>query len=168
MKSKIKFIIISIILCLLSGVLAYFITLKIDMIRKGGNVDIKVTFDDTETYVIPSTKKMTKEEALKEWPYKLEVLNNGNAKGLYQIIITDVSDSIKREDLDYVLMLDEKEVSSGTLSNIKNNVLYTYEIDKNSKQKYDLYIWCTENQDEKSTFEYKLTFNAIKDGGPGF
>ena len=144
------------------------ISLKIDMIRKGGNVDIKVTFDDTKTYTIPNIKKLTKEEALKEWPYKFLVENKGNAKGLYQIIIEDVSKSIKREDLDYALVLDEKEINKGTLSKLKDNILYTYEIDKNTKQNYELYIWCNKDVDDKSNYEYKLSFNVIKDGGPGF
>ena len=163
MKRKILIIILSILLCVVSGVLGYFVTLKFDMARKGGNVDLKVTFDDTETYVIPSIKKMSKEEALKEWPYKITVNNSGTAKGLYQILIEDVSESIKRDSLDYALYLDEKVVSEGHLSDIKDNLLYTYEINANTTQKYDVYIWSTIDQEEKSTYEYKLTFNAIKD-----
>ena len=169
MKSKIKFIIISIILCLLSGVLAYFITLKIDMIRKGGNVDIKVTFDDTETYVIPSTIKMTKEEALKEWPYMMKVENKGSAKALYQIIIHDIEKStIKRKSLDYALYLDEKLIQEGNLDSIKDNILYTYEIAGKKEQKYKLYIWSNEDLNEENIYEYYLEFNTIKAGGPGF
>ena len=168
MKKKIMIIIMSIVLCMISGVLAYYITLKIDMARKGGSVDLKVTFDDTESYVIPSIKKMNKEEALKEWPYKITVNNSGTAKGLYQILIEDVSDSIKREDLDYVLYLDEKEIKEGHLKDINDNLLYTYEINANTTQKYDLYIWSSVDQKDESTYEYKLTFNAIKAGGPGF
>ena len=166
MKKKTVFI--TIIMCIISCILTYFISLKIDMLRKGGNVNVKVTFDDTETYIIPNIKKMTKEEALKEWPYKITVNNSGDAKGLYQILIEDISDSIKREDLDYVLILDGKEVQEGNLSQIKNNILYTYEIDSNITQKYDLYIWAIKDEKEESSYEYKLTFNTIKSGGPGF
>ena len=163
-----KVIIVTILLCVLSGILAYFISLKIDMLRKGGNVDIKVVFDDTETYIIPSVKKLTKEEALKEWPYKLKINNSGSAKGLYQILIEDISNSIPRDDLEYALFQDEKEVQSGSLSKIKDNILYTYEIDGGKEQKYDLYIWCTNDHKDEDKYEYKLTFNVIKDGGPGF
>lgn len=168
MKRKILIIILSIALCVVSGVLAYFISLKIDMAKKGGNVDLKVTFDDTETYVIPSIKKMEKEMALKEWPYKITLNNSGTAKCLYQILIEDVSESIKRDDLDYALYLDEKEIKEGHLKDIKDNLLYTYEINANTTQKYDLYIWSSVDQKEDSKYEYKLSFNAIKDGGPGF
>ncbi len=168
MKKRIKVLFITIILCLLSGVLTYFISLKIDLARKGGNVNFKVTFDDTETYTIPSIKKMDKSSALKEWPYKFQVTNSGNAKGLYQIKIEDISKSIKREDLDYVLILDGNEVGEGNLSKLKDNILYTYEIGKEQEQKYELYIWCINDVDDKDSYEYKLSFNVIKDGGPGF
>ena len=96
-----------IFLCAIVGVGAYFGTLYMDKLRKGGEVNIEVTFDDTESYVIPSVKKMTKEEALKEWPYIMEADNTGSGKGLYQIIITDLETStLKRDSLEYSLYKD--------------------------------------------------------------
>ena len=158
-----------ILLCAVIGVGAYFGTLYMDKMKKGGEVNVTVTFDDTETYTIPSIEKMDKEKALKEWPYIMEVNNSGNAKGLYQIIITDVEKStIKREVLDYSLYLEDKEVTSGKLKDIKNNILYTGEINGNTKQKYKLYIWVTSDVEKESVYEYKLEFNTIKAGGPGF
>ena len=158
-----------ILLCGIIGVVAYFGTLYLDKLKKGGEVNLTVTFDDTESYIIPSVKKMTKEEALKEWPYIMEVDNSGSGKGLYQLIITDVDTStIKRDNLEYILELDDKEVSSGKLSAIKDNILYTGEIEGNTKQKFKLFIWVVSEVDEKDTYEYKLEFNTIKTGGPGF
>jgi hypothetical protein len=164
-----KKIIIVILLCGIIGVAAYFGTLYLDKMGKGGEVNVTVTFDDTETYTIPSVKKMDKETALTEWPYIMEVENTGNGKGLYQIIITDIDKStIKRENLEYSLYLDEKEVTSGKLGDIKNNVLYTGEINGKTKQKYKLYIWVNSEVEKESVYEYKLEFNTIKTGGPGF
>ena len=164
-----KKIVSVILLCLVIGVVAYFGTYYLDKLRKGGEVNVTVTFDDTETYTIPSVKKMNKEAALKEWPYIMEVNNTGGGKGLYQIIIKDVEKAtIKRDDLEYSLYLDEKEVTSGKLSDIKKDVLYEGEIAGNTKQKYKLYIWVTKDVEEKDIYEYKLEFNTIKSGGPGF
>lgn len=158
-----------ILLCLIIGVGAYFGTLYLDKLKKGGDVNVTVTFDDTETYTIPSIKKMTKEDALAEWPYIMEVENTGDGKGLYQIKITDVDTStIKREKLEYLLELDDKEIATGKLSDIKENVLYTGEIEGKKKQKYKLYIWVFDDVNEKDIYEYKLEFNTIKSGGPGF
>lgn len=158
-----------ILLCGIIGVGAYFGTLYLDKLKKGGEVKVTVTFDDTETYVIPSVKKMKKEEALNEWPYIMEVDNTGSGKGLYQIIITDIDKStLKRDVLEYALYLEDKEVKTGKLSDIKDNILYTGEIEGKTKQKYKLYIWVISEVDEKSVYEYKLEFNTIKTGGPGF
>ncbi len=158
-----------ILLCAIIGVGTYFGTMYLDKMKKGGEVNVTVTFDDTETYTIPSIEKMDKDKALKEWPYIMEVDNKGDAKGLYQIIITDEKKStIKREVLDYSLYLDDKEVTSGKLKDIKDNILYTGEIEGKSKQKYKLYIWVTNEVEKESIYEYKLEFNTIKAGGPGF
>ncbi len=158
-----------ILLCLIIGVVAYFGTLYLDNLRKGGDVSVTVTFDDTEAYTIPSIEKMNKESALKEWPYMMEVNNTGSGKGLYQIIITDEKTStIKRDKLEYLLYLDDKEIKSGKLNDIKDNILYTGEINGKTKQKYKLYIWVVSEVEKDSVYEYKLEFNTIKSGGPGF
>lgn len=158
-----------IFLCLIVGVVAYFGTFYLDKLRRGGDVKVTVTFDDTESYVIPNISKMDKEKALAEWPYIMEVNNTGSGKGLYQILITDIETStIKRDDLEYVLYLDDQEITSGKLGEIKNNVLYTGEILGKTKQKYKLYIWVIKDQEKEANYEYKLEFNTIKSGGPGF
>ena len=158
-----------VLLCLIVGIGTYFLTLFLDNLKKGGDVNVIVTFDDAESYVIPNINKMSKSEALDEWPYIMEVENTKSGKGLYQIIITDVKTStIKRESLDYSLYLGEKEVQAGKLKDIKNNVLYTGDIEGNTKQKYKLYIWVNTDVDKESVYEYKLEFNTIKSGGPGF
>ena len=165
MKKKISVILI----CIAVAIVSYFGTYYLDKLRKGGDVKVTVTFDDTESYIIPSITKMSKQEALKEWPYIMNIENTAGGKGLYQIIITDVETStITRDKLDYSLYLEDKEVTSGHLNDIKKNVLHTGEINGNTKQKYKLYIWVTHDVDKDSVYEYKLEFNTIKSGGPGF
>ena len=164
-----KKIVSVILICIAIGIISYFGTYFLDQLRKGGDVKVTVTFDDTESYVIPSIAKMNKQEALKEWPYIMNVENTAGGKGLYQIIITDKETStIKRDKLEYSLYLDDKEVSSGKLKDIKNNILFTGEIEGKTKQKYKLYIWVTNDVEKESVYEYKLEFNTIKSGGPGF
>ena len=158
-----------ILLCITVGIGAYYGTLYLDNLKKNGDVHVTVTFDDTETYVIPEIVKMTKEEALKEWPYIMEVENTGSGKGLYQIIITDIeTNTINRDSLEYSLYMDDKETGSGKLKDIKDNILYTGEIEGKTKQKFKLYIWVVNDVSKEATYEYKLEFNTIKAGGPGF
>jgi len=190
-NNKILKIIIILILCVGFGFASYFITYQIDKNKKGGDVKLTVTFDDTETYIIPSITKMSEEDAMKEWPYIINLENKGTGKGLYQILIKDAKDStIKRDYLSYALYLGDKKVVSDELKNIKDNILYTYEIDGKTKQKYELYIWVSKdlpeesneevkegseenkeeekNEKKETKYEYSLEFNTIKAGGPGF
>ena len=158
-----------IFLCVVIGVGAYFGTLYLDKLKQGGDVNVTVTFDDTETFTLETIKKMDKQSALKEWPYIVNIENTGSGKGLYQIIITDEKKStIDRDFLEYSLYLDDEEVTSGKMKDIKDNILYTGEIKGNTKQTYKLYIWVIEEVEKDSIYEYKLEFNTIKAGGPGF
>ena len=169
MKKKVKLIIITIILCIVTFIMGYYVTLTIDNAKIGDNVNIKVTYEDTDKASILSIKKMTKDEALKEWPYIFHIENTGSDKGLFQIIIKgEDSNNINDSDLEYILEESEKEVSSGNLSSIKNNILYEGKIDGIEKKEYKLYIYSNKDLEDDSVFEYTLKFNVIKMGGPGF
>ena len=164
-----KLIIIGIVLAILSGVLGYFGTLYLDKLRKGGEVNVSVTYEDVEEFTLENKKKLDKDDALKEWPYIFHVENTGNAKGLYQIKIIDLDgNTIKREDLSFVLMMDDKEIKSGKLNELKENILYTGEIEGTVKQDFKLYIWSCEDYMEEDIYKYKLDIVVIKTGGPGF
>ena len=168
-KTHVKRNIIVIVLCIVFLIIGYFGTLYLDQNKNKGDVNLAVTFDDTKTYVIPNTSKLSKEEALIEWPYIINLDNKGEAKGLYQIIIHDIDTStIKREDLEYCLLLNDKEIISSNLKDIKDNVLYTGNINGLEKQVYKLYIWVTNDIEKDNTYEYSLEFKTIKAGGPGF
>ena len=53
-------------------------------------------------------------------------------------------------------------------NNIPYKVLYTGEISGNTKQKFKLYIWVYKEVEKDAKYEYKLEFNTIRSGGPGF
>lgn len=170
-KNRIGKIILIIFLSLVIIGISYMGSYYIDKFYKYyGEVVLKVTFDDTETYVIPNVLKSSKEESLETWPYMFTVTNDGSRKGLYQIIIKDIKTStIERDVLKYLLVLDDKEVKEGNLDEITNDVLYTYEVKKNTSQRYKLYIWVeSDKTTNEDIYEYQITLNAIKDGGPGF
>lgn len=164
-----KLIIIGVILGILSGVLGYFGTFYIDKLRKGGEVNVSVTYEDVEEFTLENNKKLEKDDALKEWPYIFHIENSGNNKGLYQIKIVDSSDNtIKREDLSFVLMLNDKEIKFGKVNELKEDILYTGEIEGNIKQDFKLYIWSNKDYEKEDIYKYKLDIIVIKTGGPGF
>ena len=164
-----KIIIIGVILGILSGVFGYFGTFYLDKLRKGGEVNVSVTYEDVEEFTLENNKKLDKDDALKEWPYIFHMENSGNAKGLYQIKIIDFDENtIKREDLSFVFMINDKEIKSGKLNDLSKDILYNGEIDGNTKQDFKLYIWSNKDYQEEDVFKYKLDIQVIKTGGPGF
>lgn len=168
-KYKVKKVIIFIIISFIIIGGSYIGTYYMDKFNDQGTANLKVVFDDTNTYQIPNVNKLTKEKALEEWPYMFTVSNSGDKKALYQIIIKDIeANTLERKNLHYLLMLDEKEVQEGLLSDISNDILYTGSIKKNTEQRYKLYIWQEDVEDTNLLYEYQLSFNAINDGGPGF
>ena len=142
MSKKVKRIILIIIYVVLVFVISYFVTYYVDKLNKGnGKAVISVTFDDTDYYVIPNSEKLDEEKALLEWPYIFTIKNSGDKGGIYQILISDDSENdLQRENLQYLLYKDDEEVQKGELKNIKDNILYTSEINNNKEQKYKLYI----------------------------
>ena len=164
-----KIIIIGVVLVILSGILGYFGTLYLDKLKKGGEVEVSVILEDTEEFSLESNKKLEKDEALKEWPYIFHLENTKNAKGLYQIKIIEFDENtIKKEDLSFSLMMNEKEIKTGKLNELKDDILYTGEINGNTKQDFKLYIWSNKDYENEDKGKYKLDVIVIKTGGPGF
>ena len=169
MKKKVLRIILIVLLMALAFASTYVITYWRDKNNnKNKNTEIMVVFDDTDYYVIPNSEVLDEEQALEEWPYKFKVTNNGNTKGLYQIIfLEDESSDIDRSNLSYILYLEENEVKKGNLDKIANNILFESEISSSKEQNYSLYIY-KNNESDGKVYQYSISLNAIMDGGPGF
>lgn len=169
MKRKVVKIVLVIVLFVLSFIGSYLITYSVDeMNKKGKEAIIEVVFDDFDYYIIPNSEVLKEEDALLEWPYKFKVTNNGNTKGLYQILINDHKDNdLERENLSYILFLDDAMIQKGNLIDIKNDVLYEGYIKPSKEQNYQLFIY-KNSESDGSIYQYSLKLNAILDGGPGF
>ena len=125
------------------------------------DAEVKVTFEDSKSYVIPEVTEMSEEEALKECPYIMHFENVGKREAKFDLVIKDVDGDIKRENLSYALFLNDKKVESGELSQIKKNVFYSGSIKAKDIQDYKLYVWVN----KKSTgtkYEYSLNLNFTK------
>ena len=169
MKKKVVKFILIVLLFIGAIVGSYFITHVVDQYKsKDKEAIIEVVFDDNEYYTMTNSEVLDYERALLEWPYKFVVSNSGNSTGLYQIIIIDDKENdIKRDDLQYILFENEKEIKKGELKDIKNDVLYETNIKKDSENSYKLYIYNSEETEGK-IYKYSIKLNAILEGGPGF
>lgn len=82
-------------------------------------------------------------------PYKFSVRNAGTKSSNYELLIEDVIEKnvknklLSRKYLNYELLLDNKVVKSGSLSDINNNVIDKRKIEKDQIYNYGLRIWIT-------------------------
>ena len=153
MKKWIKRIGLIILLLAIGALLAfgsYYISKKYVK-----DTNIKITFEDSESFILEDVTELSEEEALKLWPYIFHMENEGNRNAKFKLVITDKDGDIKRENLDYYLMRDDKKVASGHLSELSNNIIYKGEIDKKEKNDYKLYIWVTK-KDAGEKYEYSI------------
>lgn len=118
------------------------------------DIDLLVTFEDTYDFTLENTSFLDEESVLKTYPYIFTVLNNGKSKVNYQIKINDLDTNISREDLDYILYKNDKEIKKGSLDNI-NDILYTTNIKGKKNDTYKLYIYLNKELDEVN-YKYSL------------
>ena len=146
-KGLIGKLVVVIILAILSFFISYYVTSFLDR-NLFKPIDLLITFEDTKDFTLENTNKMTKEEALLIYPYTFEIKNNG-ASVDYQIILEDLKkENISRDDLEFILVRDGKEVKSGNLLYLKNNIIYKTNILEDEVSKYQLYVYVTSNKEE--------------------
>ena len=119
------------------------------------NTNVHIVFEDGKSFKLEDVSELSEDEALKLWPYIFHMENQGNRDAKYKLVINDVSGDIKRENLDYALVCEDKKVSGGHLSDIKDNIIYKGSIDSKEKKDFKLYIWVTSN-DAGKEYEYSI------------
>ena len=126
------------------------------------NIDLLVTFEDNEYFSLENTNKLLKDEAIKTYPYIFTIENKGKSRALYEIKIKDEEfKNLERSNLDYVVLLNDKEVLSGSLSSVENNTLYKTSIEKKKTDTYKVYIYLNKEIEEAS---YKYSLDIISNG----
>lgn len=140
--------------------LSYIVTSYLEK-DKYEDINLLITFEDTKYFELENTSFLEKDEVIKTYPYIFEIENKGKSSVNYQIEITDLEISnLTREDLNYILMLDSEEVKTGTLSEIDNNILYSFKIKSKNNEKYKLYIYLNKEKEDVS-YKYSLEVKAL-------
>ena len=88
--------------------------------KKYQDINLLVTFEDTKTFKIE--KLQDKELTLKTYPYKFTVKNKNKSNISYKIKIKDINLDIKRNDLNYVLLKNDKQVKEDSFKNLNNHI----------------------------------------------
>ena len=106
-------------------------------------------------------------------PYYFRITNTGTTKKI-NVVLNDVDPSsindgcnlettLKREELTYVLKRENKEIKSGKLSDLKDNILYTDTILVDVTLHYSLEVNVDDYADPKEGYHYhyKLSLEVL-------
>ena len=143
-------------LCLFAVGASYFLTQYLDK-NLYLNTELEVTLEDSKEFSLESKEKLTKEEAVKIYPNTIKVENKSLKKVNYTISI----DNKKTDNLDalsYVLYLNDEEVKSGDLKDLKDNLLYETKVGMKKTDTYKLYIYLN-----KDIEDIDYTYSIIVD-----
>lgn len=139
-------------------------TLTIALKDKGRGVDVEslVPQNDRDAKNVPA--------------YSFDISNTGDSVGRYEVLLEDSikrdsdgyasEEFLTRDQLKYELILNDKAISSGLLSTIKNNVLDSRTIDAGKINTYKLRIWVPFDAEDwqNKTYHYKVAVNSINEG----
>ena len=157
MKNKLGKIILVLGICLFIVGISYVVTKYLDK-NMYLNTNLLVTFEDSKEFDLESTDVLTKEEALEVYPNKFTVENRSLKNVKYNIILSEIDTNINKENLSYILYLNDKEVKAGKISEVEK-VLYTREVGIKKTDKYKLYLYLTEKETDAS-YNYKIEIES--------
>lgn len=149
----------------LSFILTYYYDKGIDSKK---NASLELIYEDYEYCALENNSVLSKEDALKEWPFIFKMKNKGNTDSLYQLsILYDKENDMKIDSFNYILFINDEEVKNDKLINLDENILYEDKIKSNKENVYKLYIY-KNKEDQGTVFKYSVKVNALLEGGPGF
>ena len=152
---KIGKIIGIILLCIFAMGITYVVSKYVDASRYG-SINIDVTFEDSKEFSLENKDQQTKTEALKDYPYIFTIENKSLANLDFDLVLEDkLSEGIDRSSLDYIVLVNDKEIASGNLDSIKDNILLKNKINRKTKDTYKVYIYFNEKLN-KPEYSYSL------------
>ena len=158
MKLKLSKLVGFIGICIFVAGLSYVLTKHLDK-NLYLNTNILVTFEDTKEFSLESFEKLTKDEALKTYPNIFKVQNKSLKSVKYDVILDEIESNIEPTDLSYILYLNDKEVKNGSISDIKNNVLYSNTLGIKKLDIYKLYLYLNSEKNEVK-YNYSIKINS--------
>jgi len=144
-------------LCSLAAGIGFIVTKYLD---KNLYLDTKllVKFEDYKEFNLESTDVYSKEEAINIYPNKFTV-ENKSLKGVkYDIHLKEKESNVNKDNLSYILYLNDKEVKAGKISELEE-ILYSNSVGLKKTDEYKLYIYLTEKEDAPK-FTYTLEIKS--------
>lgn len=173
MKNKIVLLCLIILIVCFSGLAFYFwyhyfLDLGSDGKLSGlnGSKEAIVLTDENKVY---ATYEEGVDIPINVESYKFKVQNIGVKTARYNLLFVEVSPSqvkdgctnktlLKKEELNYQLLLGEKIISQGKLTELQNNILDSRNINIDTSNSYELKVWLnsTSSDNEGKHYHYKV------------
>ena len=157
MKSKVGKFILVVGICLFIVGVSYIVTKYLDK-NLYLNTNLLVTFEDTKEFNLESTEVYSKSEAMNVYPNHFKVENRSLKTVKYNVILKEIDSNINKDNLSYILYLNDKEVKSGKIKEIED-ILYTNNIGIKKTDIYKLYLYLTEKEEEPK-YNYKIEIES--------
>ena len=102
--------------------------------------------------------------------YNFKIKNKSSKTVTYQLLIEDYAtdsskDLLSRKYLNYELALNGKFLKQDKLSNVKNNIIDTRTISKESTDEYELKVWVSTDVDSTEwmgkSYNYNVSINPL-------
>ena len=123
------------------------------------NTNILVTFEDSEEFSLESTDKLTKDEALKIYPNTFKVENKSLKSVKYNVLFEEKESNLEKDNLSFILYLNDKEIKSGNISDLQDNILYNGIIYIKKTDVFKLYLYLNINKEEVK-YNYTITVDS--------
>lgn len=96
--------------------------------------------------------------------YSFVVTNNSKMGAKYQVLLYDRDATISRKNVHYKLQLNDATIKTGTLDEVKDNVLDSRTVNGKSTNSYLFTIWVSEddNLDSDDYYDYYLKLVPTK------
>ena len=141
-------------LCIFVAGISYVLTKYLDK-NMYLNTELVVTLEDSKEFSLENTNKLTKEEALKTYPNTFKIENKSLKKVSYKVLLN----SKEKDNLDkinYILYLNDKEIVTGKISSLKDNLLYKNTINRKKTDIYKLYLYLDDTKDIDYKYSIKV------------
>ncbi len=137
--------------CIFACGMTYIVTHYFEQ-EKYANINLIATFEDNKEFTLENVEKLNHDEALKTYPYIFTLENKGKYNVDFDLKLKDDGN---RSNLDYIIIKNDKEVKSGSLDSLKNDILLNSSVDKKKTDTYKIYIYYSEKV-EKPSYKYSL------------
>lgn len=152
----------------------YFLDLGSDGKLSGlnGTSESIILTDENKVY---ATYEEGFDEPVNIESYKFKIQNIGIKTSRYNLLFVEVSPSqvkdgctnktlLRKDELSYQLILSDKVISQGRLTELQNNILDSRNISADSSNNYELKVWLNSNSsdNEGKHYHYKVDIEVIK------